>query len=115
MEHGIPGQEPRIVRSALNENLIAAQPQPHCLRDLAQATPGDHFIPGPSRYPVHLRHHTTGQMVRTRETRDTVRWLMSRLHHGDTPRHQLARSHRSPSRNPHRAGHSARQRTAIRT
>ena len=30
MEHGIPGQEPRIVRSALNENLIAAQPQPHC-------------------------------------------------------------------------------------
>ena len=73
LQHGFPGQEPRIVRSALNENLVPGQPQARQLRDLAQAAPGDHFIPGPSRYAVHDRHHTTGQIVWACEARDTVR------------------------------------------
>ena len=60
LEHGFRGQEPRIVRSALNENLVAGEPQPRQLRDLAQAAPGDHFIPGPSRYAVHDGHHPAG-------------------------------------------------------
>ena len=95
LQHRVPGQEPRIVRSALNENLVAGQAQARQLRDLAQAAPGDHLIPRPSRYAVHDGHHPAGQIVRTRETRDTVRvhhnreartgWLMSRLHHGGTP------------------------------
>jgi hypothetical protein len=73
LQHRFPGQEPRIVRSALNENLVAAQPQARQLRDLAQAAPGDRFIPGPSRYAVHDGHHPAGQIVRACETRDTVR------------------------------------------
>jgi hypothetical protein len=73
LQHRVPGQEPRIVRSALNENLIAGQPQARQLRNLAEAAPGDHLIPGPSRYAVHHRHHTTGQIVRACEARDTVR------------------------------------------
>ena len=87
LQHRFPGQEPRIVRSALNENLVAGQAQARQLRDLAQAAPGDHLIPRPSRYAVHDGHHPAGQIVRACEARDTVRvhnkreartvWLMS--------------------------------------
>jgi hypothetical protein len=72
LQHRFPGQEPRIVRSALNENLIAGEPQARQLRDLAQAAPGDHLIPRPSRYAVHDGHHPAGQIVRTCETRNMV-------------------------------------------
>jgi hypothetical protein len=73
LQHRLGGQEPRIVRSALHEYLIAGQPQASQLRDLAQAPPGDHFIPRPPRYAIHDRHHPAGQIVRPRETRDTLR------------------------------------------
>jgi hypothetical protein len=73
LQHRLGGHEPRIVRSALQEHLIAGQPQPCQLRDLDQAAVDDRLIPGPARYPVDERHHPAGQIVRAREPRDQVR------------------------------------------